>query len=1411
MSELYRDYFDIDPEYFPVVNASVIAEHPDLWTKFYPHDSFVNLINSLVNTINRKNKLSVWVEGAYGTGKSHAVLTAKKLLDESDEAVKLYFDRYSDKLSHDLYNRLCAVKNGPPILTVHRYGCDEIETEQDLLYALQESIAQALTEKGFAYGGDSSLRDTALRWLENDANRMFLNTIMTKEYPEMFGGENVDGFIQKLKAYTGTALGEIIGKMMKVARIRGIRALSLTREDVINWVKDVIKNNGLKAIVFFWDEFTEYFRNNQNRLTTFQTLVEMSESDEAPMYLIPVTHDVGSLFPQNTKDKNNEWSKIKGRFYEPFCTITLPENIAFDLMGKALEKKSDAMTRQLWNNYAEELYDRTHSSRAKVQKAIGLTEKELKDVVPVHPFAALLLKYISSAFASDARSMFSFIKDDAGDEYRGFQWFIDNYGPLDVNPLLTIDMLWDFFYEKGKSQLAPDVRRVLDAYGRATDLKGDEPQVLKTVLLMQAIRDKGGNTGRLAELMAPTSKNLDLVFEGTELENGQAKKIADSLVRKNILYVKPGTDEYAVGGDSPDEAEIQKIIDSLQATLKTSDLLEEATQGADDPFRLSGALACRYDVKYVTAENYSSAISAFKNANMGVQLPLIVGFARNQMDAHTISKIIADEANKPDNHTVFVDASGIQLGNDRISSYIDSKARQQYWLKKRGEQADQYGKNQKDILKEWRNAMGKNELLVYIPGSSQPQRVTKMNLAGILQTANRQAFPSGLETIIKDTTDTMWTGNNQWKSGAGLGAGNGKPLSQFSCMAKGLGAAWTTNPYTEKYWETDPLTPISKIKIYLNGIIEQAFETGDRIAIGDIYQALTHKPYGFMPVNATAFVIGFLLREYTNGSYSASDGIQTSKLDVDMLQSMVEKYMKHIVTPDSKYKDQYIVRMTREIKAFMEGSSVVFGREVRQARMEDVRNGIVRPGMKTLAFPMRCLLFDLDDITEDKRERVRQLIELYAALANDGGIGSRSAEDVAKEIGIIFLNDSQIAEVLHRIMNAEHSRKGMQNYVRTFENGALINLSTMVGDHGEYLNALQARFKSDEYKWLWHQDTIDNQIRLVIQDYKIIQQTNTALRARYNSFGECIEGWINVCKHIHIGCLSAKNFWQDLKPLMDMLYDLKRAGALPDNQREKFLDLITNKADAFWSFVTSGQEEMFARVCAMELDGHDIQPSDIADIYKRLNIDCFAMDVQSYRELVKKTIANWKQEQIRIVLLNAWKEAAHCDSPRDWSERYTMPILCMVSAQDEIDARKAFNTINSAVKYSPDETAANAALSFIQTHSDFFACLDDSETRDKAFRESVIGKNDVLLSVGQVKEHLRKKLIQDPYDWYKLSAAQSEVEKLAQYEYEGPGFAKASEIVDEMDAATVKKYLKNLIEKNKTVGIEILREKNQRG
>ena len=81
----YRDYFNIDPEYFPQVDKSIIDTQPDLWKKFYPHPSFVSLLKATVDVLKRKQKLSIWVDGAYGTGKSHAVLTLKKLIEASDE------------------------------------------------------------------------------------------------------------------------------------------------------------------------------------------------------------------------------------------------------------------------------------------------------------------------------------------------------------------------------------------------------------------------------------------------------------------------------------------------------------------------------------------------------------------------------------------------------------------------------------------------------------------------------------------------------------------------------------------------------------------------------------------------------------------------------------------------------------------------------------------------------------------------------------------------------------------------------------------------------------------------------------------------------------------------------------------------------------------------------------------------------------------------------------------------------------------------------------------------------------------------------------------------------------------------------------------------------------------------------
>lgn len=55
----YREYFNIDPEYFPQVDKKLIEEKPDLWKKFWPHPTFVQLLKAMVDVLERKQKLSM--------------------------------------------------------------------------------------------------------------------------------------------------------------------------------------------------------------------------------------------------------------------------------------------------------------------------------------------------------------------------------------------------------------------------------------------------------------------------------------------------------------------------------------------------------------------------------------------------------------------------------------------------------------------------------------------------------------------------------------------------------------------------------------------------------------------------------------------------------------------------------------------------------------------------------------------------------------------------------------------------------------------------------------------------------------------------------------------------------------------------------------------------------------------------------------------------------------------------------------------------------------------------------------------------------------------------------------------------------------------------------------------------------
>ena len=1396
--EKYRHYFDIDPDYFPAVNEAVINNNPDMWKKFYPHETFVTLLKNVVSVLNRRQKLSIWVEGAYGTGKSHAVLTLKKLLDASDDEIREYFHKYG--LDNDLCNSLLNIKHSGKILTVHRYGSSAIHDDNDLVLAIQESIDHAFEEAGIENKGSDSLRSSVIRYLSDPENKQSFNIYVKGSYASLFGGDDVDAIIEKLKTYSDLALHNLMEKIFKLAKEKQIRAFTMSTKDLSDWIKDVIKANSLKAIVFIWDEFTEYFYNNTRNLTGFQELCEISETD--PFYFMLVTHVSSGLFHERDQD----FIKLNGRFVNPHSLISLPENIAFQLMGAAMEKNKDNTVQDDWVDITDDLSDRTKAARKQVKDVARINDKELQDILPIHPYTALLLKHISSAFDSNQRSMFDFIKNDRGDEIKGFQWFIDNYGPEDENPLLTIDMLWEFFYEKGKEFLAHDIRAVLDYYTRSGNqrLADDEKRVLKTVLLLQAISQHAGDS---VELFIPNEKNVESAFEGSDMDGGASVRCAEKLVRDKVLFKKQlggGKFQYNAYVNEVSGAELDKFkkeIDKKSTTaLITEQLVDHTT--VSDAITLGGALKLRYVLRYVSAMDFDSQIKLLRNqeASFDNKIVAVVCFAKDDQESVVLGKKIREALQDGSYHMIFIDATTTPFGTDGYGQYRDDMAQSMYQQGKDNDLAGQYANNAKDALKKWKGRITGGEFIVFSTDKIDGNRATNLDaLYSILERINKAKFTDCLEAEYS-VIPTMYTPSSL-KLGVECGAlENTRQGFSSSNVATKLENALKNAWNVPKYWEEHPNILISRIKLYVEGIIQHGFDNGGRVSIKTIYDALKIAPYGFMPCNLTAFIMGFILKEYTDGSFSWSDGLTNDVLNVEKLKEMVAEIINLQITPNPRYKDKYIVALTENEKAFNEASSTAFDIPKNLCTSIEQTRERIRNKMKDYSFPIWTLKCIIDDVnTQTDKNVLKNLIDYFCGIANSNNMaGTQTDNDIALAIGELCRNNHDAAADLKALLTKENCTAGMTAYLKTFEGGELIAIADEIGDNGQYINVLRRKFDADAANWVWNIDTAQQKIRETTLEYRIIRESNKVI-SKNISFDNTIRDWCDKCNYIRISYAAAKNYLDDLSPFMEILHSVKKAGTLLDSQKQKFLDLLCVHAEAFRQFYND-QVPLFKRVCSYYLD--DFNDEEIKDLYHLIPAGTFTYEKSDYINLVDAKVAEYKSTLGTQRLKKLWQDKTGTSTPREWSKRHKMPILCLISDAEMQEARTAFGAVNKA---HPDASSIEKAIAYLE-RATFYSILRDEQELDKAFRASIIKNYDVMLKdIDEVKNYLDSHITAEPYDWFMLPEVERKLRQMAEAKYTQTGCNEALEIIDRMDGPNLKRYLKELIKDNMAVGIEIIK------
>lgn len=1378
-SKKYCEYFDVNESYFPCIDESAInAGAP--WETTYPHETFIDLLNSAEKMLGGTTNRSIWIHGAYGTGKSQCAYALKKILEVPNDELRAYWDRYEPlKKNKALLEKLIGHKE-QGVLTAYRYASGSITSPQLLFLAVQESIRAALDAVPGSYKGENTLKESVIAWLTDSSHNAFVNSLLQKpEWVSEFSQSSADEIINSLRKRSDVS--SLMESIFKMAEKEGITALSLTADSLCAWIKDIVAQNHTK-VVLIWDEFSGFFRQNRNSLDEFQKIVALCQ--ETHFYFVIVTHPITSIAGASIS-KDDPMSVVQQRYKQ--IEITLPPNIAFELIGHAFSVIPAA--KDQWEVMTGDLNSKISASKIAVMKAaVVKSDSVMQHMLPIHPMAALVLKNIASAFQSNQRSMFDFIKTPKDLDVHAFQWFIQNTRPDSDRSLLTVDMLWDFFYEKGKDYLTSDIKLILDTYPQQTNLTEKEKVVLKTILIMQAVDQRLGGT---IPVLKATDQNLSYAFEGDwDVYENECKSIAKALVKKGVLIQTPiadGKQVYSAAVLAGDGAKIDRLKDEVRKNGTITKLVEEGTQLAS-ALSLTPPLRLRYAVNtdtgalpVVTVTNFVKMMDQLKVKDTSWHFFAVLALARTDEEAQTFRNMIKKTIGNAEYKTILViDALSSPLGLELFEEYVSYSAMSMYYNGNNNQQSKDNARKAREVLdRTWRDRIHDGSFIVWSYANQDGEKATGANAVHtIMQTVVLNRY-NHVPDFTKGLTESQLK-NTQTKQVAkyGFGLSDVKGLIA-GCEKTVLGKVWNR----DTYWSDQELEkePISIIKRSVDKLIHEAFRENGRISIDEICELL-ETAYGFAPCNLTAFVLGFLLKEYKGDPFRSQDseGLRES-MTPDKLSEMIGNYYS------KKAKTTYIVSLTPEEKSFYELTEKAWRITPNTCTSPTQASSLIQAKMRDFVYPVWTL-------EEVDNTGVYDIVKKYIALIQSDG---KAAHTIAIEIGKIGMQRSSCGDHLQALLTADNCLNGMSLFIQHFEGGKLSTLAKEIGASDHVLSDIKKLF-SVKHAAQWIASTGEDEIRKLTVEYSFVKVTNALLNVSKDSKESAFKSWRELLKFLGLSCESIQAKYPALNNLFTLLLKIVNyEDILPDNMKMLRDELTIHNTEMH--DLLSSPLNSFIDLYAPYLTGFSHEECEI--IKNSITEDMFVLSATKGNAVVKKAADDYRKGQVKDQLFRLWSErTGGTKSPKHWSEHYKTPILCCIDPEIYGEAKKAFAVLNSSQH---SESEIKMALEFCEG-ADFFDVIADSDYRNKCFMEQIVGCYSKLLpDITAIRSALEDTDIA-PYDWADDPRIKAKIKNMASVEYNAGGSDAAINTIESMPIDQLKTWLKQLAVSDMELGVKII-------
>lgn len=740
---------------------SIEEEKDGQWESFIPNEQFNTVLRTVLRSV-RGNDIdahkSFWINGTYGTGKSHAVAVITHLLCDPVDKIQNWVNyEYKEEKFRVIREAIFSLRQNKRLLPVKIEGLCDMSHVSDLPLVLQSAVVKALNEQGleFAVATDfdeliSHIRNNGVIWDNLIDRNLTLKSVASTR----------DKLIAKL-------LSKDMGTYQKAkdAQRAANLAIVFNTDNVGQWLIEVQEmlraNTDYKGLLILWDEFTDVMEDSIGVpvLKALQTIAQKFANKENDSFFFLISHP--SAF---NKLGNEETKQTDGRYHR--MKYNMEPVSAFKIMSRKLEivdgPRHQSMCDYFYgtNGQLLDLYTATSNDPAE-------TRKDLQNLFPIHPATANLATHYATVVGSSSRSVFEFIgQNDAMEEFFASEEAFAN------RETVTADYLWDFvlkvFQEDVQNYGAVterfnNYRAHLEAAGPAA------LAVFKGILLLNAFNNISGDNNN--DLVTPSEDNIINLFLGTQYEP-EVEDVLKMFNDEGIIQRAPGG-LYSVQFSALPSHEIEELKQSLKNDSSKFLYISKVLQFGDTAANFFKTKCVQKTNRAYTFNFYSEASNdsllkdsikrAKREANPS-DLFLALMYSKNNAEVAHLRQV-ADETSKTvlNGEKDFADIVFIvfdsPFGDKEYERFIEymanySAAQSHGFL----DQLNVHREYAIEMIKEWMLATQRGNAIIYLNGEQIPISVKHLSsqLNNIIAPLIFPKGPDAIEMLRAKAPSTFW-------------------------------------------------------------------------------------------------------------------------------------------------------------------------------------------------------------------------------------------------------------------------------------------------------------------------------------------------------------------------------------------------------------------------------------------------------------------------------------------------------------------------------------------------------------------------------------------------------------------------------------------------------------------------------